>query len=167
MKYTVVSIAAFLVVIGGGSLLLISSAREKTQLHESSTENKATSTTSVSEKRSTEPKESTADVVVTAPQKKEAVATTTQSEEKPEAESVPVPTTFTTATLVRYDGTDTALPILIAYEGNVYDVTPGKDFYEPGAIYHFLAGTDGTELLKRIGGETIKKKYKIIGTFTP
>ena len=87
-----------------------------------------------------------------------------QTEASNPAQSLPV---YTQETLARYDGTDTSLPIYIAFEGNVYDVTAGKKFYEPGGAYHFLAGTDGTTLLLIAGGETIKKKYPIVGTFAP
>jgi predicted heme/steroid binding protein len=75
--------------------------------------------------------------------------------------------TFTTATLATYDGSDPSLPIHIAFEGKVYDVTPGKSYYEQGGSYDFLSGTDGTPLLKIIGGDLIKQKYKVIGSFTP
>jgi predicted heme/steroid binding protein len=77
-------------------------------------------------------------------------------------ESLP---TFTKESLALYDGTDTSLPIYIAYEGNVYDVTEGKRFYEPGGAYHFLAGTDGTTMLRVAGGSIIKEKYPIVGIY--
>ena len=72
---------------------------------------------------------------------------------------------FNTETLAKYDGEDASLPIYIAHEGNVYDVTAGAKFYAPGRSYHFLAGTDGTTLLKVMGGSIIKEKYPIVGTF--
>jgi predicted heme/steroid binding protein len=78
-------------------------------------------------------------------------------------ETLPV---FNAETLARYNGEDTSLPIYIAFEGNVYDVTLGKRFYEPGGAYDFLAGTDGTTLLRIAGGSTIKAKYPIVGTYT-
>lgn len=71
---------------------------------------------------------------------------------------------FTSEILAKYDGSDPSLPIYIAFEGNVYDVTPGKSYYEPGGTYHFLAGSDGTALLSVIGGDIIKKKYSVVGT---
>ena len=85
---------------------------------------------------------------------------------------VPVPTTetlpvFTAATLATFNGEDSSLPIYIAFEGNVYDVTGGRKFYGADGHYHFLAGTDGTKLLKIFGGSTIKKKYPVVGTFSP
>lgn len=73
--------------------------------------------------------------------------------------------TYTKETLAQYDGTDPDLPIYIAFEGNVYDVTSGKKFYEPGGAYHFLAGTDGTLLLRTFGGDLIKQKYSVVGTY--
>lgn len=82
----------------------------------------------------------------------------------PEATStLPV---YTATTLAPYNGKNSDLPIYIAFEGNVYDVTSGKDFYGPGAMYHYLAGTDGTEILKYIGGDIIKRKYTIVGTLS-
>ncbi len=74
---------------------------------------------------------------------------------------------FNTETLAQYNGADSSLPIYIAFDGDVYDVTLGRSYYEPGGAYAFLAGTDGTELLSVIGGDIIKKKYPVIGTFTP
>jgi predicted heme/steroid binding protein len=73
--------------------------------------------------------------------------------------------TYTKETLAQFDGQNPDLPIYIALEGDVYDVTSGRKFYELGGTYHFLAGTDGTYLLKRFGGDTIRKKYPIVGTF--
>jgi len=86
-------------------------------------------------------------------------------------EVVPIPTTteslpvFTKESLVQYNGTDPSLPIYIAFEGTVYDVTEGKRFYEPGGAYDFLAGTDGTTMLRIAGGSTIKAKYPVVGTY--
>ncbi len=74
---------------------------------------------------------------------------------------------FNTETLAQYNDADSSLPIYIAFDGDVYDVTLGRSYYEPGGAYAFLAGTDGTELLSVIGGDIIKKKYPVIGTFTP
>lgn len=78
-------------------------------------------------------------------------------------ESLPV---YDTESLSVFNGEDTNLPIYIALEGKVYDVTEGKKHYEPGGHYNFLAGTDGTKPLKLFGGDTIKKKYPIVGTFS-
>lgn len=87
---------------------------------------------------------------------------TTTSE--PLTETLPV---FTTDSLAPFNGEDASLPIYVAFDGNVYDVTAGKKFYGPDGHYHFLAGTDGTKLLKIFGGSTIQEKYPVIGTFTP
>lgn len=90
-----------------------------------------------------------------------------QGEETPEPAPTPVATIpeFTSETLAQYDGTNPELPIYIAFSGDVYDVTPGRKFYEPGGMYHFLAGSDGTTLLKTFGGDLIKQKYKVIGVY--
>jgi predicted heme/steroid binding protein len=73
---------------------------------------------------------------------------------------------FTEKTLSLYNGEDTSLPIYLAFEGLVYDVTSGKEFYGADGPYHFLAGTDGTKLLQLIGGDIIKRKYAVIGTYS-
>ena len=74
---------------------------------------------------------------------------------------------FTKDSLAVFNGEDSSLPIYIAFEGNVYDVTEGEKFYGPDGNYNFLAGTDSTKLLKVFGGDTIKNKYPVVGTFNP
>ncbi|RKP06643.1 cytochrome b5-like heme/steroid binding domain-containing protein, partial [Thamnocephalis sphaerospora] len=49
---------------------------------------------------------------------------------------------FSEAELARYDGTDPSLPIYVAINGEVFDVTDGREFYGPGGGYHFFAGRD-------------------------
>ncbi|KAI7870269.1 cytochrome b5-like heme/steroid binding domain-containing protein [Spinellus fusiger] len=44
--------------------------------------------------------------------------------------------------LMRYDGTDSRLPIYIAIDGDVYDVSTGSGWYAPGGSYHHFAGRD-------------------------
>lgn len=70
---------------------------------------------------------------------------------------------FTRDELKRYDGTNPMLPIYLALDGDVYDVTPGKEYYQVGGPYHSLAGKDSSIELHQAGGSIIKKKYKIIG----
>lgn len=70
---------------------------------------------------------------------------------------------FTASELARYDGTNPSLPIYLAFEGKVYNVTPGNKFYKTGGTYHFLAGRDSTNELHIAGGEIIKRKYQVIG----
>lgn len=70
---------------------------------------------------------------------------------------------FSLKELSKYDGSDPSLPIYLVLDGNVYDVTPGKKFYEAGGAYHSLAGRDSSALLHLVGGDIIKKKYKIAG----
>ncbi len=65
--------------------------------------------------------------------------------------------------LKKFDGTDPNLPILLALDGLVYDVTLGKDFYQPGGPYHDLAGKDSSVQLNLFGGRIIKSKYPVIG----
>lgn len=52
--------------------------------------------------------------------------------------------TFSVEELARHDGTDPALPILVAIKGLVYDVTRKRDSYGPGAGYHVFAGKDAS-----------------------
>lgn len=93
------------------------------------------------------------------------VAAAAISEPAPAPAAEPALPTFTKKTLSRYDGTDPELPIYLALEGKVYDVTAGAEFYEPGGPYDYLAGTDGTTLLKLFGGDLIKEKYPVIGVY--
>lgn len=109
---------------------------------------------------------STATVINTSPQ----AETSTDKPAVTKEESVPAPTTlptYTTTSLAQFNGEDLALPIYIAFDGDVYDVSSGRKFYGPEGTYHFLAGSDGTSLLKIMGGDIIKKKYPVIGTFSP
>lgn len=73
---------------------------------------------------------------------------------------------FDTIELARYNGEDQTLPIYLAYDGYVYDVTAGKaDFYGPGQPYHDLVGKDSSALLNMFGGEIIKQKYEVVGAY--
>lgn len=46
--------------------------------------------------------------------------------------------------LSSYNGSDKTLPIYLAVNGSVYDVTNGRDFYGPGSPYHCFSGRDAT-----------------------
>ena len=73
---------------------------------------------------------------------------------------------FDTTELARYNGEDQTLPIYLAYDGYVYDVTAGKaDFYGPGQPYHDLVAKDSSALLNMFGGEIIKQKYEVVGVY--
>ncbi|KAJ1646006.1 hypothetical protein LPJ64_002470 [Coemansia asiatica] len=61
---------------------------------------------------------------------------------------------FTQAELAKYDGRNPELPLLLAIEGDVYDVTSGWGFYGPGSTYNIFVGRDasrafGTNCLSR------------------
>ncbi|KAJ2633721.1 hypothetical protein H4R22_000261 [Coemansia sp. RSA 1290] len=61
---------------------------------------------------------------------------------------------FTQQELAKYDGSNPDLPILLAIEGDVYDVSLGRGFYGPGSTYNLFAGRDasrafGTNCLSR------------------
>jgi predicted heme/steroid binding protein len=66
--------------------------------------------------------------------------------------------------LQQYDGTNPDKPVYLGLNGFVYDITPGRaDFYDPGQPYHFIAGRDSSQELNMVGGEIIRRKYKIVG----
>lgn len=46
------------------------------------------------------------------------------------------PRDFTLAELREFDGSDPSKPLLVALNGNVYDVTPSKSMYGPGKRVH-------------------------------
>jgi predicted heme/steroid binding protein len=73
---------------------------------------------------------------------------------------------YTEVDLSKYDGTNADLPIYIALNGDVYDVSEGRGFYEPGGTYHYLAGRDSSKELNMIGGTIIANKYPIVGVLT-
>jgi len=73
--------------------------------------------------------------------------------------------TYTEAELAQYIGVDPTKPILLALDGLVYDVTAGREFYQPGGSYHDLAGKDSSNELHLFGGNIIKRKYPVVGTF--
>ncbi|KAJ2399855.1 hypothetical protein GGF41_008044, partial [Coemansia sp. RSA 2531] len=61
---------------------------------------------------------------------------------------------FTQLELAKHDGSNPSLPLLLAIEGDVYDVSSGWGFYGPGSSYHLFAGHDasrafGTNCLSR------------------
>ena len=65
--------------------------------------------------------------------------------------------------LKKYDGSNDLLPIYIGYEGKVYDVSEGKEYYKTGGVYHYLTGKDSTFELNIAGGAIIKRKYPVVG----
>lgn len=54
---------------------------------------------------------------------------------------------FTLAELKKHDGSDPALPIYIAVDGKVLDVSAGAKFYGSGAHYNQFAGRAATRAL--------------------
>jgi len=49
---------------------------------------------------------------------------------------------FSEQQLAKFDGTNPDMPIYIAIDGDVYDVTAGRATYGPGGSYHGMAGSD-------------------------
>lgn len=82
---------------------------------------------------------------------------------KPKSQSQYLGKAYTTEELKQYEGTDENKPIYLAYNGDVYDVTLGKEYYNSQGVYHYLAGRDCTAELNFAGGGIIKTKYKIVG----
>lgn len=74
---------------------------------------------------------------------------------------------FSLEQLKAFDGSDPGKLIYLALDGLVYDVTPGRQFYQTGGPYHYLAGKDSSDKLHLVGGSIIKRKYKVIGILKP
>ncbi len=74
---------------------------------------------------------------------------------------------FNLQELKKYNGTNPNLAIYLALDGNVYDVTAGKEYYKVGGPYHSLAGKDSSVELHEAGGGIIKAKYPIVGKLVP
>lgn len=62
-----------------------------------------------------------------------------------------------------FDGTQLGKPIYLGFEGLVYDVSKGAEYYAVSGTYHYLAGRDATNELHVAGGAIIKAKYPVIG----
>lgn len=60
---------------------------------------------------------------------------TSKSDVKVEAELPKIRRDFTVQELKQYDGTQPDGRVLVAVNGNVYDVTKGKRFYGPGLLH--------------------------------
>lgn len=54
------------------------------------------------------------------------------------------PQEFTDEDLKKYDGTNPDLPIYLAINGTIYDVSNGRKHYGPGGSYRFFAGCDAS-----------------------
>ena len=57
---------------------------------------------------------------------------------------------LTVEELKRYDGSNAALPVLLAAKGIIYDVTKGRDFYGKGGPYNGFAGIDCSRALAKV-----------------
>ena len=64
--------------------------------------------------------------------------------------------------LKAFNGSKAGKPIYLGFEGLVYDVSAGKEYYQTGGTYHYLAGRDSTADLRIAGGDIIKRKYPVI-----
>lgn len=73
--------------------------------------------------------------------------------------------TLDATALSEFSGTDADKPIYLALDGFVYDITAGKEFYQTGGPYHFLAGRDASSELHIAGAGIIRRKYPIVAAY--
>jgi predicted heme/steroid binding protein len=56
----------------------------------------------------------------------------------------------------------------LALDGYVYDVSAGREeYYNKGKPYHELVGKDSSQMLHIAGADLIRKKYPVVGIYTP
>ncbi len=84
----------------------------------------------------------------------------------PSGTTKPLPV-MSASELKAYDGTQPGKPIYLGFDGQVYDVTAGKEYYQAGGTYHFLAGKDSTADLRLFGGDIIQRKYPVVAKLKP
>lgn len=88
--------------------------------------------------------------------KERARKTAVANGETPEEETFPDPMPpgdLTNEELRRYDGSNPALPILLAAKGRIFDMTRGRDFYGKGGPYNCFAGIDCSRALAKVSLE--------------
>ncbi|CAH0559874.1 unnamed protein product [Brassicogethes aeneus] len=66
---------------------------------------------------------------------------------------------FTVAELKKYDGNQEDGRVLVAVNGNVYDVTKGKKFYGPGGPYAAFGGKDASRGLATFQVSAKEEEY--------
>ena len=57
---------------------------------------------------------------------------------------------YTAAELRTFDGSDRSRPVLLAIEGRIFDVTPGRSFYGKGGPYEMFAGRECAVALSKL-----------------
>ncbi|EIW72404.1 hypothetical protein M231_02964 [Tremella mesenterica] len=62
------------------------------------------------------------------------------------------------AELAKYNGSDPSKPIYVAIKGKVYDVSPKREMYGPGAGYNIFAGKDAS---RGLGMSSLKEEDAI------
>lgn len=69
---------------------------------------------------------------------------------------------WTETELVAYDGTDSDGPLLVAVDGDVFNVWRSRHFYGPGCEYEIMGGRDATRFLARnsLDEETNEEKMR-------
>ena len=68
---------------------------------------------------------------------------------------------FSEEELAVYDGTDSNLPVFIAVDGYVYNVTGDREIYAPGGMYHHLTGSNQHTELDMPGIENVNGKHPV------
>jgi predicted heme/steroid binding protein len=77
-----------------------------------------------------------------------------------------LPSRYSQAQLAHHDGSDAALPVLIAYKGKVYDVTASYPWAKGLHWGDHLAGQDLTGCLKEsVHGEEMLARVPCVGIF--
>lgn len=64
--------------------------------------------------------------------------------------------------LAHFNGTDPHVPIYLALDSFIYDVSTSREYYAPKGPYHDLAGTDCSNSLSSDRRETIKSRYPVV-----
>lgn len=86
----------------------------------------------------------------------------------PEPELPRIRKDMTVDELLQYDGTQADGRVLVAVNGNVYDVTKGKRFYGPGGPYAAFGGRDASRCLATFSVTSSDKvEYDDLSDLTP
>eukprot|EP00250_Pteridium_aquilinum_P003876 c14150_g1_i1 orf=231-554(+) len=62
--------------------------------------------------------------------------------------------------LLKYNGTDSSLPIYVAIKKRIFDVSSARNFYGPDGSYAVFAGKDASRAL----GKMSTKEHDVVGS---
>lgn len=62
--------------------------------------------------------------------------------------------------LLKYNGTDSSLPIYVAIKKRIFDVSSARNFYGPGGSYAVFAGKDASRALAKMS----TKEHDVVGS---